>query len=141
MKLAGPKGERTVKLERSSAATAESPLRLKPGEILTQILIPMKKTKGAYEKLRVRDSMDYPLVGVAVSVKGARARVCVGGVGLAPRVYDLKNISDATVKEAAEKAYTDAKPVSNATLSPVYRKKMVGVLLKRAIKKVLQEGK
>jgi len=141
VKLAGPKGERTVKLESLYTGDGRKPFALEAGEILTQILIPMKKTKGAYEKLRVRDSIDYPLVGVAVSVTGARARVCVGGVGLAPRVYDLKNVGDAAVKEAAEKAYADARPVTNATLTPVYRKKMVGVLLKRTIKKVLQEGK
>lgn len=141
VKLAGPGGERTVELERLFTGDAGKPLDLKAGEILTTILVPLKKTKGAYEKLRVRDSMDYPLVGVAASITGSRARVCVGGVGLAPRVYDLKNVSDAALKEAAEKAYSEAKPVANATLSPAYRKKMVGVLFKRAIKKAMQEGK
>jgi 4-hydroxybenzoyl-CoA reductase subunit beta len=102
----------------------------------------MKKTKGAYEKLRVRDSIDYPLVGVAVSAAGAKAKVCVGGVGLAPQVYDLKNAGDAAaVKEVADKASTDSRPVANATLTPAYRKKMVGVLLKRAVKRALAEGK
>ena len=142
VKLVGPEGERTVKLASLFTGDCKRPFALEAGEILTEIRIPMKKTRGAYEKLRVRDSMDYPLVGVAVTATGAGAAVCVGGVGLTPRVYDLKNIGDAAaVKEAAEKASVDAKPVANATLTPVYRKKMVGVLLKRAVKRVLREGK
>jgi 4-hydroxybenzoyl-CoA reductase subunit beta len=139
--LTGPRGERKTKLEKIFSGNGRKPFALEPGEILTQILIPMKKTKGVYEKLRVRDAMDYPLVGVAVSMKGTATRACVGGVGPVPLVYDLKGIDEGAVKDAAQKAYTDAKTVSNSTLSPVYRKKMVGVLVKRAINKVLQEGK
>lgn len=140
--LVGPEGERTVKLGSLFTGDGIKPFALEAGEILTQILIPMKKTKGAYEKLRVRDSIDYPLVGVAVSAAGAKVRVCVGGVGLAPQVYDLKNAGDAAaVKEVADKASADARPVANATLTPAYRKKMVGVLLKRAVKRAFAEGK
>ncbi|MFH0786929.1 MAG: FAD binding domain-containing protein [Pseudomonadota bacterium] len=141
VRLVGPLGERTVKLEKLFCGDGRKPFNLLAGEILTEIGIPMKKSKGAYEKLRVRDSMDYPLVGVAVSMIGAKARACVGGVGPAPRVYDLKNLNQTAVEEAVEKASADAKPVMNATLSPAYRKKMVAVLLKRAIKRVLREGK
>ena len=138
--LAGPGGERTVPLEKIFSGNGRKPLALEPGEILTQIRIPWAKTKGTYEKLRVRDSMDYPLVGVAVSVKGSSARFCVGSVGLSPRVYILKDINESSVKDTADKASADAKPVLNATLSPVYRKKMVGVLFRRAIKKVQRGG-
>lgn len=141
VKFTGPGGERTVKLEDIYSREGRKPFLVEDGEILTEIIIPIEKTKGAYEKLRVRNSMDYPLAGVAVSVKGSLARVCVGGVGLVPNVYDIKNINENSVNEAAKKAYTDAKPVANATLSPVYRKKMVGVLMKRAINRAIQEGK
>ena len=138
--LAGPGGERTVKLEKIFSGDGRKPLALEPGEILTQIRLPLEKTKGTYEKLRVRDSMDYPLVGVAVSMKGSSARVCVGGVGLSPRVYRLKDINESRIKDTADQAQAEAKPVLNATLSPSYRKKMVGVLVRRAIKKVQRGG-
>jgi len=140
LKLAGPRGERTIKLEKIFSGDGRKPLALEPGELLTQVRIPLEKTKGTYEKLRVRDSMDYPLVGVAVSMKGSSARVCVGGVGPAPRVYQLNKLDETSIKDGAGQAVADAKPVLNATLSPVYRKKMVGVLFKRAIKKVQREG-
>lgn len=136
VKLAGPGGERTIKLEKLFSGDSRKPLALRPGEILTQVRIPLVRTQGTYEKLRVRGSMDYPLVGVAVSVKGDAARVCVGGVGPAPRVYPLAALDEKTVKEGAGRAVAETKPVSNAVLSAVYRKKMVGVLFKRAVKKV-----
>jgi 4-hydroxybenzoyl-CoA reductase subunit beta len=136
IKLVGPEGERTIKLEKLFSGDGRKPLALKPGEILTQIFIPLEKTRGTYEKLRVRGALDYPLVGVAVSVKGAMTRVCVGGVGPAPRVYPLQKLDATSVQEAAARAAAEAKPVLNAVLSPAYRKKMVGVLFKRALKKV-----
>jgi 4-hydroxybenzoyl-CoA reductase subunit beta len=139
--LTGPGGDRIVEVEKIFTKDGKRPLAIEPGEILLDILIPMEKTKGAYEKLRVRDSMDYPLVGVAVSVKGAAGRACVGAVGPAPLVYDWKGTTEEAVKEVAQKAYTDAKTVANAVLSPAYRKKMVGVLVKRAANNALQEGK
>jgi len=142
LRFTGPGGERTVKLESLFTGDARTPFAMEGGEVLTHILIPLKKTKGAYEKLRVRESMDYPLVGAAVSVIDGKARVCVGGVGGAPRLYVIGDIRDAAaVMDVAEKASADAKPVANATVSPVYRKKMVGTLVKRAVRRALAEGK
>jgi 4-hydroxybenzoyl-CoA reductase subunit beta len=140
-RLVGPGGERTVKLEKLYSADGRKPLALRPGEILTQIRIPLEKTGGTYEKLRVRDSLDYPLVGVAVSLKGEVTRVCVGGVGPAPRLYQLQKLDDVSVQEAAARAAAEAKPVLNTVLPPAYRKKMVGVLFKRAIKKAQRGGR
>lgn len=140
VKLSGPEGTRVIKLEKLFSGNGKMPFNIKPGEILTQINLPLKKTKGAYEKLRVRDSMDYPLVGVAVSIESSKARACVVGIGPAPRIYEIKDVNGKTIKTTADKAYEDAKPVLNATLSPLYRKRMVGVLLKRAFKKLEQGG-
>jgi len=141
VKLSGPQGKREMKLEKIFSGDGRNPFTLMPGEILTEIRIPMKMSKGAYEKLRVRGSIDYPLLGVAVSVKDNAGRVCVGGIGSTPLVYNIKNINDGTIKDIAEKASNNVRPVSNTTLSPGYRKKMVSVLIQRAIKKALKEGK
>ena len=141
VKIAGPHGERKIKLEKIFSGDGRNPFTLKPGEILTEIHIPLKRSRGAYEKLRVRNSIDYPLLGVAVSVSNKKGRVCVGGIGPAPLIYDLKDLEGASVKEPAQKARQEAKPVSNTTLSPAYRKKMVDVLTQRAIKRALKEGK
>ncbi len=139
--LTGPQGERKIKLEKLFSSKGKNPFTLLPGEILTGVHIPLKKSQGAYEKLRVRGSIDYPLVGAACSVLGGKGKIAVGGIGLEPLVYDLKDLTEATLKEAADKASQDAKPVANAVLTPAYRKKMVRVLAQRAISKTVQEGK
>ncbi len=141
VKIAGPHGERKIKLEKIFSGDGRNPFTLEPGEILTEIHIPLKRSRGAYEKLRVRNSIDYPLLGVAVSVNNKKGRVCVGGIGPAPLIYDLKDVEGASVKEPAQKARQEAKPVSNTTLSPAYRKKMVDVLTQRAIKRAIKEAK
>jgi len=141
LKLAGPEGERKVKLEKIFSGNGRDPFTLKPGEILTEIRVPLKKSAGAYEKLRVRNAIDYPLLGVAVSIQDGKGRVCVGGIGPAPKVYDLKDLSGAGLKEVAEQARQEARPVANTTLSAGYRKKMVQVLTERAIKRAMKEGK
>jgi 4-hydroxybenzoyl-CoA reductase subunit beta len=138
--LAGPEGEKAIGLEKIFWGSGIKPFALEPGQILTRIRIPLEKSRGVYEKLRVRNSIDYPLAAVAVAGRETRARVCVSGVGPAPLVYDLEETGKEAVEEVARKAYADAKAVSNATLSPDYRKKMVGVLFRRAVKKVLGEG-
>ncbi|MCK9226369.1 MAG: FAD binding domain-containing protein [Syntrophorhabdaceae bacterium] len=142
LKLEGPKGERVIELTTLFTGDSLKPFSIDAGEILTYIRIPAKKTKGAYEKLRVRESMDYPLVGVAVSSVGVAAKICVGGVGLQPRLYELEDAGiETAIREIADKASSDAKPVANAVVSPAYRKKMVGVLVKRAVKRAIGEGK
>ena len=137
----GPEGKRAIKLASLFTGDAFKPFAVRAGEILTHIRIPVKKTKGAYEKLRVRESMDYPLVGVAVSSSGPGWNVCVTGVGLKPLMYAVRNTSEAGIKEIADKASSDARPAANTVVSPVYRKKMVGVLIKRAVKRAIGEGK
>ncbi len=141
VKLAGPEGERKIKLDKLFSRDGRDPFTLKPGEILTEIHLPLKRSRGAYEKLRVRNAIDYPLLGVAVSMIGGKGKVCVGGIGPAPLVYDLKDLSGAALKEVAQQARQEARPVSNTTLSAGYRKKMVNVLTQRAIKRALKEGK
>jgi 4-hydroxybenzoyl-CoA reductase subunit beta len=137
--LAGPKGQRTIRLEKIFTGDGRNPFALKPGEVLTEIHIPIKRSSGAYEKLRVRNSIDYPLLGVAISVIGKKGKVCVGGIGPAPLVYDLKGLDSASIKDLAKEARKQARPVANTVLSPGYRKKMVEVLIQRAMDRASRE--
>jgi len=141
IKLTGPGGERKIRLDKLFSGNGTDPFAIRPGEILTEIHVPVKPSSGAYEKLRVRNAIDYPLLGVAVSIRNGSGRVCVGGIGPAPRVYELQDLSKASLRQAAQQARHDARPVSNTTLSPGYRKKMVQVLTERAVKRALKEGK
>jgi 4-hydroxybenzoyl-CoA reductase subunit beta len=139
--LNGIGGERRMNLAEIFTGNGRTPFRILLGEILTRILIPLRKTKGAYEKIRVRDSIDYPLVNAAISVEDGRGKLSIGAVGPVPFVYYLENMKENTVEEIVGRVHSDSRPVANTTLSAAYRKKMSRVLAKRVVAKVLQEEK
>uniref|UniRef100_A0A7C4EVK9 FAD-binding PCMH-type domain-containing protein n=1 Tax=Desulfomonile tiedjei TaxID=2358 RepID=A0A7C4EVK9_9BACT len=138
VKLEGIAGERIVPLPRIFSNNAAKPFRLEPGEILTEILIPKQKTRGDYEKLRLRGAIDYPLLGVAFSMSDGVGKLALIAVGAAPKVLDVKSFSEDAVEQAAQKAMQDTYLAANTVLDPDYRKRMIAVLSKRLIKKVAE---
>ncbi len=139
VKTIGPAGERFVPLGDLFTGKAGHPFNLAPGEILSEILVPINKTRGGYEKLRVRGSIDYPLMGVAMSFVNGGGRLAVGAIGANPLVFEVPAFSEEAVTEAAEKAGHEARPVANAVLMPKYRKRMIPVLAKRLVRRLLEE--
>ena len=117
-------------------------------EIITKIKLPenIEKIKTGYEKLRVRDTFDYPLVSVAGALektskgKIKKLKIVLGAIGTYPIVNDdttanLKGdrLSEKLIAELSEKLQKKSQPYNNLTLPVGYRKKMVGVLCKRLI--------
>ena len=121
---------------------------LKPGELITKIHIniPASNVVLAYEKLRVRESIDFPLVGLGMAVQWKaepggvveNLRLALTGVNtrplevagteqLAGKVLDLDMISE--LSRLANKA---AKPMRTTVADPAYRRTMVGSLLEKA---------
>jgi 4-hydroxybenzoyl-CoA reductase subunit beta len=92
VKIASAKGERVISLVEFFTGRGEKPNILKPDEILVEVRIPPSGhgAAGAYEKLRVREGMDFPMAGVAVMVKRNRsgtieqAKLVLGAVGSSP---------------------------------------------------------
>jgi len=121
-----------------------APLAIGADELLTKIILP--KPEGlygsAYRKLRLRGSTDYPLASAAafVSVTDNRkvftCRVVMGATGAAPKVID-RAASEADVEAIAQRAYELAEGVDSLQMPGAYRRKMVRVLTKRAIKAAL----
>src|SRR6266849_5444710 len=73
-RIAGPGGERTISLEQFFVLPTVNVRRenvLKPGEILTEILIPLPAagTRSTYWKQMERDAWDFALVSVATAVR------------------------------------------------------------------------
>ncbi len=79
VEIIGPKGKRKVLVEKFFKGPGESVL--KPGEILTQIMIPnpLEKSSGAYFKLMRRAAMDLAQVGVAACLSfDSERKTCTG---------------------------------------------------------------
>lgn len=90
--LAGPEGERTIAVEQLYSGAGLRPLTKTPGEILTTIALPAPSARWgtAYLKHSARESIDFPLLGVAAAVSLAadgiisEARVAVTAARSAP---------------------------------------------------------
>jgi len=104
-----------------------------------------------YEKLRIRQALDYPLVGVAVCLTLTDdGKVCEAGrlvltaVGSGPVIADdnklmkKAGVSEEWIQRLAEAAYKAAKPVPNVLTPPAYRKRMARVLTRRAVSRALE---
>lgn len=63
-------GAREESLEALYTGNGKSPIKLEEDSIITTVIIPQSAphTGFAYEKYRLREAVDFPVVGVAVSV-------------------------------------------------------------------------
>ena len=148
------KGEsRTIPLEELYTGKGKMPIKKDADELLEGVILPApdKNTICRYEKLRIRQALDYPLVGVAVCMTlSGDGKVCETGrlvltaVGSGPVIADdnklMKGakISEDWIEKLAEAAYKAAKPVPNVLTPPAYRKRMARVLTRRALNKALE---
>jgi 4-hydroxybenzoyl-CoA reductase subunit beta len=152
VKIASAKGEKVVSLAEFFTGRGEKPNVLKPDEILVEIRIPPSGhgVAGVYEKLRVREGMDFPMAGVAVMVKRMpngtieQAKVVLGAVGSSPadvpkaaRLLEGNKPTDDLLQSVSREAVDRALAVGNLAMNASFRKKMVGVLVKRALRRAL----
>ena len=125
---------------------------LVPGDIVTEIRIPALKEnqKAAYIKHAVRKAMDLAIVGVAavITMDGdvcADTKIALGAVAInairAPKAEEIligQKLTDELIEKAAVAAMESCNPISDVRASAEYRKDMVRVFTKRAIKKALE---
>ncbi len=152
VKLVSTKGEKIVPLAEFFTGRGEKPNVLKPDEILVEIRIqPLGRGAAvAYEKLRVREGMDFPMAGVAVQVKRnqdatiEQAKVVLGAVGSSPievpkaaGLLEGQKPTDDLLQSVSREVMDRAQPVGNLAMQASYRRKMVGVLVRRALRRAL----
>ena len=125
---------------------------LEKGDIVTEIFVPeLKKGEGsAYFKHSVRKAMDLAIVGVAAWVKMdgnrvADCRIAMGGVGTTPlransaeKILKGSVLTDDLLEKAAVAASEECSPISDVRASAEYRKDMIRVYTKRAVKKAVE---
>jgi 4-hydroxybenzoyl-CoA reductase subunit beta len=132
---------RMVSMIELFAGDGVAPFAIGADELLTKIILPKPEGiySSAYRKLRLRGSVDYPLASAAAFVsvtdnrKVTTCRVVIGAAGAAPKVIDRASC-ETDLEGIAQKAYDHAEGVDNLKMPGAYRRKMVRVLTKRAIK-------
>lgn len=148
IEIAGIDGTRRMPLREFYKNDGMDRIALRRGEIVTAVHVParMAGLRGAYHKLRVRDSIDYPLAGVAVAMKVDSegicrdARVALTAVNpapvLLPEVAERlagKRWSDDLAAEVGQIAVRTGKPLTTSASTPVYRREMVKLFTRRAL--------
>jgi len=154
VKLQGLEGERVIPLEAFFVGPGETALRA--GEILTEIQVPSPplRTQLAYVKLPARTAVDMAAVSAAVFLTlDSKNEIChdirivLGAVAPIPlrarraeEVLRGKKIEDQLIQQTARLASEEAQPISDIRSSANYRKEMVKVLTKQAIRQALGQA-
>lgn len=152
VKINRKNGEKIVPLNGFFTNSGENPNLLQPDEVITEIQLPpsTKDSTGSYQKLRIRQAIDFPLAAVAVVLDTDKDRVCrkakfvLGAISAAPvevkainKIFNGRKIDNNLIEEAAEEAFKVTHPVDNLSIDARYRRKMVRVLTRRAIGQAL----
>lgn len=137
-------GERKLALDSFYSGLLQTNLRT--NELLTRILIPRVRGKTAWLKYARREANAPSVVAVAARIvtdpEGVitEARIALGGANVFPmRAKQAeaalmgRGLNGASIAEAAKAAMNEAKPLSDALASEWYRKKMVGVYVRRTL--------
>jgi carbon-monoxide dehydrogenase medium subunit len=147
VRIVGKGGERVSNLEDFFLGPGRSVLR--NDEILTEIKVPKPPplSGAAYLKLGRRGGMDLAIAGVACLLvmdsksRCQRARIAMGAVAPTPlRAKEAEvlmtgeKIGGELVAEVAKKAAEEAKPISDVRATANYRREVIEVLVKRAIR-------
>lgn len=125
---------------------------IEPDEIVTEIVFDLQdwgeegRLGSAYIKLAQRQSLEISAVGAAAAIsldaKGvvARARIALGAVAPTPvlsqraaEILTGKAPSESVIAEAALVASEDCSPITDHRAGKEYRKRMVEVLVRRAL--------
>jgi len=147
IEVADSSGARRLPLREFYTGEGDIYRRLQPDQLVTGVFLPKASAgySGAYRKLRVRGSIDYPLAGVAVAMRRwngqiADARVALTAVNPAPALVkgasELlagKALDESLAEAVGDLAARTAKPLTTSALTPEYRREMVRVFTKRAV--------
>lgn len=151
IEVAGPEGCRDVPIRTFFTSDGIWNRSTNRSELIVAIRIPRPPagTRVAFQKLRPRQAIDFPLANLAVRVaRGDDGRVSdfrlvVSAMGAYPRhvgkVEDAalgNRLGPGVIEAVAEQAFRQCHPLANITVDPEWRRAMVPVLVRRALNEI-----
>jgi 4-hydroxybenzoyl-CoA reductase subunit beta len=141
----GREGSRQVPLESIYSGQGKTPLKLEPGEIMTEVIIPEQAAHGfsVYKKFANRQSIDFPIVGAAFWRSGptGESRIALTAVDRRPvRARQLedfmrdKELGEDVIGAVDELATKEARLMMSSIDSLAHKRKLIGLLVKQAIR-------
>ena len=139
-------GERSVPVDEFFVADGVSNTVRRPDEILTRVRVPVppKGTRMAFRKVRPRNSIDFPVLNMAVVVQSQEGlvrslRLVVSALGSRPKEVtgldelEGRPLDPETMAEVASRAHQQARPLTNMIVDPEWRREMVPVYVRRML--------
>jgi 4-hydroxybenzoyl-CoA reductase subunit beta len=148
IRLLGPSGEREVAAADFYRDDGMRAWARQADEIVTAVVAPPPPEHGrsAYRKLRLRNSFDFPILGIAAALEMDDAGRCTAASivlnaiaskpvmsGAAASALIGTKLEPAALDAAAEAAYASGKPLDNTSGSIPYRKRMLRVFARRTL--------
>ena len=152
VRIASPKGERVFPLSKLYTHDGKKPLSLRKGEILKEIFVPPPSGKTLYLKWRLRESIEFPIVSLALYMEKdgkeriQKARIIFCAVGSGPveafeaeKILKNGSLDNQTIEKVSDQAIKEISPMRTSIHSPAYKRKMAGILLRQALEEIVNE--
>ena len=161
--IAGPQGRRTIPLEKLYIGFARQDmpvtetqgdgkfyLALRPGELITAVRARnTPNLRSAYDKIRIRRSIEYPVAGVAVALRregDTLADLRIGFTGTNPRPVLLAGTAELcggpvgprTVRGLDALVRDQIMPMKTTFTPGHYRRRVAGVLARRLLMRLFE---
>lgn len=154
IEITGARGTRRLPLTEFYKNDGLDRAHLAKDEILTRVFVSASRAgyRGSYRKLRIRNSIDYPLAGVALVMKvedGICRDAQMGLVATNPapqRVPGLSEMlqgqrySDELADVVCQLVARTGKPLTTSLSTPEYRREILRVYTRRALRELWQSN-
>jgi 4-hydroxybenzoyl-CoA reductase subunit beta len=146
--LVSAEGTRTVSVADFFIADGIWNTVRKPNEIVARVRVklPPASTRTSFTKVRQRQAIDFPLLNIAIATDFdadvvRSMRMVVSALGSRPReitglekVAAGKSLDAETIQAIADRAYQQCHPLENIIVDPDWRRAMVPIYVKRALR-------
>jgi 4-hydroxybenzoyl-CoA reductase subunit beta len=146
LKLVSTEGIRIIPIDEFYTARGEAPNQLSDNELLAEIHIPYLPpySSSAYIKYRIRDSIEFPVLGVAsiVTLDGERkgcqeARFAMVGHSSKPRLTEATEFvvgleEPVLTEDVIDRILMELKPVHHMGVSASFKRRIARVCVKKA---------
>ncbi len=146
IELLGPGGVRELAMRDLYRFNGMDHLKLQPGELLTRVRVPKPQAgfRGRYLKLRQRDAIDFPQLGLAVTgVFDGRVprtlEIVVGAANPQPKpvrgldAFTGRPLDEAAIEAIAALVYKRTRPQGAVAGDVGWRRQMAAVFTRRAL--------
>lgn len=151
LEVAGPEGRRRVPIAEFYTSDGVWNREMSPEELVVSAFVPFPEAplRTSFQKLRPREAIDFPILNLAVAAElDAEGRVkslrmVASAMGSYPRRIGRveeaavgNRLTPSVIDAVAQQAFRQCHPLDNLIVETEWRRAMVPVLVRRALKEV-----